>query len=196
MTSSIYAQEKNISGVVVVYYTKKIPQYVDPPDFYCLDSIRLFSDEISIPLYGDDVQNEYFLYLPVTKVTYYGSAIRYSPLYCSNRFENYIHKGGEIFERNNEPGNIFISFNIKGKGFLVLPNINSLKDDSLSNKLDVSAIDFLEYNKTEFCPYKINNNAYIILSEDFVSTPLTKKQQRKFKLKKSNIKEFLRYGLW
>jgi len=196
LTSSNYAQEKNISGVVVVYYTKKIPQYVDPPALYCLDSIRLFSDKISIPLFGDDVQHEYFLYRPITKVTYYGHAIRYSKLYCSNRFENYLHKGGEIFERSNDAGKLFIAFNIKGKGFLVLPNINSLKDDSLSNELSISAIDFLEYNKTESCPDKINNNSYIILSEDFVTTPLTKKQQRKLKLKKSNIKEFLRYGLW
>ena len=196
ITNCKYAQEKKISGVVVVYYTKKIPQYVDPPALYCLDSIRLFSDKISIPLYGDHVQHEYFLYLPVSKVTYYGSAIRHSPLYCSNRFENYIHKGGEIFERNNEPGKIFIAFNIIGKGFLVLPNINSLKDDSLFNDLEINAVDFLKYNKTESCPYNINNNAYIILSEDFISTPLTKRQQRKFKFKKSNITEFLRYGLW
>jgi len=192
-----YNQEVNIKGLVIVFFTEKIPSFgKDTDKFYCLDSIRLYSSRKVFPLYGDDVQNEIFLYKPISNIHYHPQAIRFTELYCLNKLDNYLHQGGALFEKTDNPNNIYIAFNIKGVGFYIRPDINSIITDSLFERLDKQAILFYDDYHTETCPKYINKKEYIILSEDFKSAPITKKQKYRLRFHGSNITKFLRYGLW
>jgi len=195
----LIAQEKNISGVVTVYYSKKIPKtHIDPPDMYCLDSIRLVCNDSIFPLECEYLSNELFAYRPSNGISKkINVAIRNSSLYCKNPLENHVHKGGEIFKKEGEANRLYISFNIIGKVYKVIPNENSYnKGDTLTSLIEYQKKDFYDSEKEEMCHNTINYSKYFILSNDFISTKLTDSQKKIMRFRDAGINEFWRYGCW
>lgn len=196
---SSFSQEMTIEGTIVIYYSGKVPfNHIDPPKMYCLDSIRLFMANNSYPILGDLIQNEHFIYeafVNLNKYTY-TSVLRCAKLYCENPLENNIHKGGSIFENKSESAKLFIAFNIKGKAYRVIPEINSCKNDSLSTLLEESFQSFFEIEGVYPCDYFINDSEYLILTEILYTSHLSKKQVNSLHFRKSKISEFWRFGLW
>lgn len=193
------SQDTLIEGTIIVYYSLRIPSnWISPPKMYCLDSIRLKTNNDSYPILGDHVQHEYFLFAPLKTVQpyEYTNTFRNNKLYCVNPLYNYNHKGGELFFRECDTSKLYIAFNIKGIALDVRPTINSEKSDSLKYILEKSYYDFLEYEKTCPCDFFINDSRYLIFVDIYKTKPLSGKQKKKFGFRKSEMTEFLRYGNW
>ena len=196
---SVFAQESEISGMVVIFYTKKT-LVTDPrsPDMYCLDSIRLFSPGIALPLDCEYLSNEMFAFIPLEKTSkMINTSIRESKLYCSNPLENYVHRGGEIFINENDIIKLYVSFNIHGKGYYVDPSNNCVNiSDSLISKIERNRKEFYDSEKVDYCNQTINYGRYFVVNKIYASSKLTEDQCAFFSFKKTDKIEFLRYGLW
>lgn len=193
----LIGQEMYMSGIVTIYYSKKIPKtLIDPPDMYCLDSIRVVCNDSIIPLECEYLSSEEFAYRPSNGISKkINTAIRNSSLYCKNPLENHIHKGGEIFKKEGEKDRLYISFNISGRVYKVIPYQNSInKGDSLTSLIEYQKKNF--YDGEEMCDKTINYHGYFILLKDFISTKLTDTQKKTMKFRDAGINEFWRYGCW
>lgn len=192
-------KEYVIEGKIVMYYSEMSPNNYDGElQMYCLDSIRLITDNDTIPILGDLVQNEHFLYSPMEQIPKdsYTRVLRSKKQYCTNPTENHIHKGGDIYADVNKLESIFIAFNIQGMVRKIVPHKNGLKNHSLDYMLDKSYQEFKEREGKCPCNFYINDNEYLIIEDILNATSLTETELKTFKWEKSNIKEFWRYGLW
>jgi hypothetical protein len=193
----LIGQEIYMSGAVTVYFSKKIPKtLINPPDMYCLDSIRVVCNDSIIPLECEYLSSEEFAYKPSNGMSrMINTTIRNSSLYCKNPLQNRILKGGEIFKNKGEKDRLYISFNISGKVYKVIPYQNSInKGDSLTSLIEYQKRNF--YDGEEMCRKTINYHAYFILLKDFISTKLTDSQKKTMKFRDAGINEFWRYGCW
>lgn len=194
------SQEVDIKGVLMFYYSGHSPKHWNQATvetMFCLDSIRLIEKKKISPILGDLVQHEHFLYESNLhkRVYIYTKVLRDEKFYCLNPFENYLHKGGEIFNCNDSL-KLIIGFNIEGVAFSIFPNINSIKNDSLNQILKRNLESFKESEQECPCVDFVNNEPYLIIKNITRSSVLNQKQIRKFGLKKSSKTEFLRYGNW
>lgn len=188
---------KIVKGVVIFYFSKKSPDYhIDPPSMYCLDSLRFYEDGKIHAIKGDYLQNEHFEYRPGFKMDIASNIFRPLKLYCLNPMENYIHKGGEIYESEGDSSKLFIGFNLEGKAFHIIPHVNSEKNESIFKELSNSREIFLEDENCEYCPYFISCSDYYIFSEVLHTESLSEFQRNKFRLVKSKKTKFWRYGQW
>lgn len=188
-----------VNGTVIFYYSKKIPNsdcFINPPDMYCLDSIRFYKDDSIYAVNGEPTQNEYFIYDPEFRLSKPIIPFRQLKLFCLNPMENHIHKGGEIYEREGDSSILFIGFNVEGYAYHIIPEYNSKKNDSLLSDLKKSYDALFLNDGCESCQYFVNDNEYYIFSDVIKTTTLSKMQCEKFRLKKSKKTEFWRYGLW
>lgn len=186
-------------GVLIAYYQKESSSNIPGiKHAYCLDSIRLQTNNEVYPILGDLVQNEHFLYelkepIPIGE---YSKVIRLNGLYCTNPLENHIHEGGEIYDLQGRPNILAISFNISGTAKRVIPKINSIKSDSLEKRLEESYTNFFDREGYYYCKYSINESEYLIITEILSSTELRKDQIESFGFTRSTVNEFWRHGLW
>ena len=186
-----------VEGSVIFYYSKKEPNnHIDPPDMYCLDSIRFYNDDLVCAVKGDYLQNEYFIYEPNFMILEFSNTFRMLKLFCSNPLENHIHKGGEIYKRSGEHNTLFIAFNIRASIYHIIPHVNSEKNAAMVNELAMTHDGFLDAEECMYCPYFINRQDYYIISNILKAKPLTEEQQLKFKFIKAKKTEFWRYGQW
>ena len=193
-----FSQETKVKGTLVFFYSKRVPiKHINPPEMYCLDSIRLITRNKAVPVLGDLVQNEEFTHERPQRFTanIYTNAIRSSRLYCENPNQNHIHIGGAIFEKIDLPDKLFIAFNVNAKAYKVVSTQNN-ENDSIYCVEKRSYNKFLENEEEQPCDYFINTHDYIIITELIQTKILTKCQQAKYKFQKSKVSEFWRYGLW
>jgi len=193
-----YSQEIKVKGKLVFFYTKRVPiTLIDPPIMYCLDSIRLITGNSEVPILGDLVQREFFAHERPQryKTNIFTNAVRSSTFYCENPTQNYIHTGGEIYEKKDLPDKLFIAFNVNAKVFRVVATQNNVDDSIYSDRKRAYDKFFTETNE-RFCDFYINTHDYLIITELIKTKKLTKIQQAKYNFQKSKITEFWRYGLW
>lgn len=195
-----FSQEVNIKGTLMFYFSGQSPKHwnqVDVELMYCLDSIRLVEKEKVSPILGDLVQHEHFSYESSLhqRRDIYTKVLRDEKFYCINPFENYTHAGGEIFECKDSL-KLIIGFNIDGVAYRILPDINSIRNDSLNLIIKRNFENFKESEGECPCIDFVNNEPYLIIKNITRSSVLNQKQIRKFGLKKSSKTEFLRYGNW
>lgn len=186
-----------VKGTVIFYYSKKTPiNHIDPPDMYCLDSIRFYKDNSIYAVKGDYLQNEYFLYEPEFMLIKSTNVFRQLKLYCTNPMENHIHKGGQIYKSEDDSSKLFIGFNVEGNAYHIIPLVNSIKNETILKKLSKSRDIFLEEEECEYCPYFINYSDYYIFTGELQAESLTAFQLKEFRLTKSKRTKFWRYGQW
>ncbi len=193
-----FSQEMKVKGTLVFFYTKRVPvTLINPPKMYCLDSIRLITNNCTFPVLGDLVQNEDFTHERPQRFTanIYTNAVRSSTLYCENPDQNHIHAGGAIYEKKDLPDKLFIAFNVNANAYKVI----STKDNENDSIYSVSKRyykKFLERENEQPCDYFINTHDYLIITKLTKTKALTKCQQASYKFQKSKVSEFWRYGLW
>ncbi len=193
-----FSQVIKTKGTIFFFFTEKIPEnHVNPPQMYCLDSIRLITQKSTFAVLGDFAQHEFFSHERPKrfKLDSYTKIARSTNLYVTNPQQNHVHQGGEIYEKENNRGKIFIAFNIKAEFYKAVAE-NTNRNDSIKSELERTREDFINSMNEEPCAYYINENDYLIITRIIKATKLTKRQQKRLGLIKSDIQGFWRYGLW
>lgn len=199
-----YSQEKDIKGTLIVYYTQKSDTLIgDYYTGYCLDSIRLVVNKKSIPVGYYYLSNELFLYVPTKKIDNISTFLGETSLFSTNNGKNMqIHQGGDIYKRKNAGERLYIAFNFKGKGFEVIPELNSIRKDNIYNIVEKSinpevgsGIEEKVGPGIELCSYTVNETGYIIIQKNYIATPLSKRQRKKLGFTHSDLREFNNYGV-
>jgi hypothetical protein len=186
-----------VEGTVIFYYSKKTPsKHIDPPDMYCLDSIRFYKGNSVYAVKGEYLQNEYFVYEPKFRLIKSTNVFRQLKLYCTNPMENHIHQGGEIYNSEDDSSKLFIAFNVEGNAYHIIPNANSIKNETKLISLSKSRDLFLEEEENEYCPYFVNYSDYYIFTDELKADSLSEFQRKEFRLTKSKMTKFWRYGQW
>lgn len=190
------SQVIDIKGTLIVYYSYKSDTLItDYYGGYCLDSIRFIDQKESIPVGGYIYGKERFAYQPIEDVDYVSTFLDQSRFYSAKYGHNILHEGGEIFAKKNMKYNLYIAFNITGKGYLVLPEINSTRNDFLSQVLEKSVHYFKDQYGIDPCAFSVNEGQYIFLLQGLKSYPLRRKERKCFGFIKSVKKSFINYGI-
>lgn len=195
------AQEIYISGEILFYYNNHPAGVTSIKEFYALDSVRVFSREKKYAVWADYAQSEHFTLdvsidnLELGKLFNIWISV---PQFCDTAFgrNNYEHKGGNCYrDRSND---IIIAFKVEGIAKICFQKEESLCDyvDKMSQKEHhTNEKDSILYSEEAWYDIKtFYTDDYIVFLEVKNTVPLSRKERKKFKLKKIRMKSFLLYG--
>ena len=197
LCTKLISQPVAISGDIFFYFNSHPSKIVSNDNFYALDSVRIHTCNAVFPVWAEWFQQEHFLY--DSTVLDYATGVNFKkwhkvPQYSGEEtnIQNYEHTGGDYYHNNDD--NVVIAFSVIGSCIFVDPKaLDTLYSPSNFKKNNSSDTNFDE--ETVWHDIRsYNNDTYVVFTNIISSKSFTKKQIRKYDLRKSTINKLILYG--